>query len=518
MVDWTKIVESHVIRTFRKISYKWWGIDVQFYDEHGACKNAGSCFHNPLCNAIHSKPKGVKLCNQTYLKSLKKFRKNQEAFFYQCFAGLQGFAVPILVKQKYVGAMIVSGIQACEINDPTQKRYRDALIELGFDSMELDCCYENLHVIDHLKKESLSDFIKLVAEDVVAFYEYLQENVDVAKKQFFLLEGMYKEKYKGIIGTSPAMKRVFETLGLIERSESPVLIEGESGTGKELIAAAIHYNSPRKDKIFVIQNCSAFTDTLLNSELFGHEKGAFTGALCEKSGLFEVADKGTLFLDEIGDMNIEIQAKLLRILEDGSFYRVGGVGQKKVNVRIVAATNKGLTEMVNNGLFRKDLFYRINTIQIILPPLRERKEDIQTLIDYFLDYYTVARNEERKGMSQGARELLLAYHWPGNIRELKNLIERLILLSGDCKTIEIGHVPKEILTDTYPGLHTHGYIKPVKLADALKSLEKSLIGEALKRAQWNKTHASAALGISRASLNNKIVEFNIQTDPNPDKV
>lgn len=510
MVDWAKIVESHVIRIFRKTCYEWWGIDVRFYDEHGNHRNTNIFFHNPFCNVMNLMPKGAKCCSQTYLKNLKKFRENPEPFFYQCFAGFQGIAVPILVKQKYVGCMIGSGICLFAKDDPLQKKYKEALGELGFDRMILDSCYEKMKTIDQHKKEYLTDFMKIVAEDVVAYYKLLQDKDEDAKKQSLLLEGVYKEKYKGIIGTSQAIKRVFDTLELIERSESPVLIEGESGTGKELIAAAIHYNSPRKEKIFVIQNCSAFSDTLLNSELFGHEKGSFTGALSEKKGLFEIADKGTLFLDEIGDMNIDIQAKLLRVLEDGSFYRVGGTEQKKVNVRIIAATNRELKKLVERGLFRKDLFYRINTIYVTLPPLRERIEDIAHLIEYFLDYYAVSCYGGKKEVHPSARELLQAYHWPGNIRELKNLIERLVLLSGTSKTIGVQHIPGEILADMYPGLLALTHAKPVKLADALKALEKNMICEALTQAKWNKTLASRELGISRASLNNKITEFNIQ--------
>ncbi len=511
MIDWTKILESHVTRIFRKISYQWWGIDIQFYDEYGISKSRGMPFRNPLCSVIHSTPKGVKLCAQTYLKNLKKFKKTKEPFFYQCFAGLQGFAVPILVKQTYVGAIVGSGIKVFENNDPMQKRYRETLTDLGFDRMELDRCYEKLKTRDLHEKELISDFMKHIAEDVVAYYELLQETDEIAKKQSLLLKSIYKEKYKEIIGTSPAIKRVFDTLELIERSESPVLIEGESGTGKELIAAAIHYNSPRKDKIFVIQNCSAFSDTLLNTELFGHEKGSFTGALSEKKGLFEIADKGTLFLDEIGDMNIELQAKLLRVLEDGSFYRVGGTEQKKANVRIIAATNKELKGLVERGLFRKDLFYRINTIHVKLPPLRERKEDISLLINHFLDYYVISCHGDRKELDQETTEILRAYHWPGNIRELKNLVERLVLLSGTSKAIEVRHIPGEILADLHPGLHASP--KPIKLADALDALEKNMVCNALKRARWNKTRASRELGISRASLNNKIAEFNIQSNP-----
>ncbi|MCF6153769.1 MAG: AAA family ATPase [Candidatus Brocadia sp.] len=517
MIDWTRIVESHVVRIFRKTCYEWWGIDIQFYDESGNHQNANMSFRNPVCSLIHSVPNGAKRCSQTYRKNLKKFRKKQEPFYCQCFAGFQGFAVPILVKQKYMGAMIASGICIFEKDDPLQKKYKETLGELGFDRMELDSCYKRLKTIDLHKKAYLADFMKIVAEDVVAFYELLQEAQTFTKKQSFLLEGIYKEKYKGIIGTSPAIKRVFDTLELIERSESPVLIEGESGTGKELIAAAIHYNGQRRDKIFVIQNCSAFSDTLLNSELFGHEKGSFTGALSEKKGLFEIADKGTLFLDEIGDMNIDIQAKLLRILEDGSFYRVGGTEQKKANVRIIAATNKPLKELMKQGLFRKDLFYRINTIHITLPPLRERKDDIPLLINHFLDYCIISCNGGRKEIHQEARELLQAYHWPGNIRELKNLIERLVLLAGTSNMIGVQHIPREILADVHPSLHAHDRTMPARLADALGVLEKNMVCEALARAKWNKTLASKELGISRASLNNKIAEFNIQSNPHLQK-
>ena len=408
--------------------------------------------------------------------------------------------------------MIGSGILAFGNNGSMKKMYKEKLTKLGFDSMELDRCYtDTLKPIDHHTEAYISDFMELVAEDVISFYELLQEKEEIIRKRSFLLEDVYKEKYKVIIGISPAIKRVFDTLELIERSESPVLIEGESGTGKELIAAAIHYNSPRKGKIFVIQNCSAFSDTLLNSELFGHEKGSFTGAVSEKKGLFEIADKGTLFLDEIGDMNIEIQARLLRVLEDGSFYRVGGTEQKKSNVRIIAATNKLLKELIKQGLFRKDLFYRINTIHLTLPPLRERKEDILLLVDYFLDYYAISCHGGKKEIHPDARELLLSYPWPGNVRELKNLMERLVLLSGTSNTIEIKHIPREILADMYPGLHAHNHTRPAKLADALGALEKTMVCDSLTRAKWNKTLASKELGISRASLNNKIAEFNIQS-------
>ncbi len=331
---------------------------------------------------------------------------------------------------------------------------------------------------------------------------------DTKKKQTLLLDGNYSEKYQSIIGKSPAIKNIFYTFELIENSESPILLEGETGTGKELLAAAIHYNSPRRDEAFIIQNCSAFHDELLCSELFGHEKGSFTGAVSEKKGLFEIADGGTIFLDEIGDMKMEIQSKLLRILEDGTFYRVGGTAPKKVDVRIIAATNKEVKKQVEQGMFRKDLFYRINTLSINIPPLRERKEDVMLLANFFLESYAENRNEESKHLSHEVIERLGAYNWPGNIRELKNMIERLVVLSGKNNTIEVNLLPGEMM-DVSPGLLAGNNENGTTLRGSLQSLEKKLTGDALKRMKWNKTLASRELGISRASLNNKIARFDI---------
>ncbi len=295
---------------------------------------------------------------------------------------------------------------------------------------------------------------------------------------------------------------------LIENTESPVLIEGESGTGKELIASAIHYNSFRKNEVIIIQNCSAFSAALLSSELFGHEKGSFTGATLEKKGLFEIADGGTLFLDEIGDMSKEVQGRLLRVLENGTFYRVGGTKQKKVDVRIIVASNKNLKKQVKEGLFRKDLFYRINTFHINISPLRDRKEDILPLLHYFLEASSKIRKEEEKEVSPEVFKVLANHDWPGNVRELKNVVECLITLSGNSKTIELEHVPMEIMQSAYHYTIDHGGNR--KLRDILESTEEEIIRKKLKMMKWNKTVTSRELGISRAGLNRRIARFNIR--------
>lgn len=310
-----------------------------------------------------------------------------------------------------------------------------------------------------------------------------------------------------IIGKSEAMRRVFSLLGKIVDSDSTVLIEGESGVGKELICQAIHYNGPRKDKPLVIQNCSGLNENLLESELFGHVRGSFTGAISDKKGLFEVADKGTFFLDEIAEMSTALQVKLLRVLQEGTFTKVGGTIPQRVDVRIIAATNKKLEKLVEKGEFREDLFYRLNVIKIEIPPLRERKEDIPLLLDFFLDKYAKAKRKE-KNISETALKMLLNYDWPGNVRELENEIEKLVLLSGqqDLITEDIlsQRIKEASIASKRKRFRTEG-----KLKDAIMSLEKEMIMEGLRRNMWNKTRAAKELGISRAGLIMKIKEYEL---------
>ncbi len=508
MIDWNKIVESNVIKTFREVSHKWWGMDIQFYDEYGNWINDNINFNNPLCSLINKTPKGRKNCHRCYSMYLRDLKKHHGPFIYDCYAGLKGVIMPITVKEMCVGTMICSGMKLPNGKCSARKMHIQNITRLGIDKTLVEQGYNNLKTVNEHSEEYALDFVELIAKDVITFYAKLLEKKDIIKKQGEIQEMLYNKKYKSIIGKSPAIRKTINTIELIEGSESPVLLEGETGTGKELLAAAIHYNSLRKDKMFVIQNCLAFSDTILNSELFGHEEGSFTGAIREKKGLFEIADGGTLFLDEVGDMNIDLQVKLLRILEDGTFYRVGGTDRKKVDVRIIVATNKTLKKLVEQDLFRRDLFYRINTIPITLPPLRERRDDIVLLLNYFFNSYMDNYHIEKKEISQAVIDSLIAYDWPGNIRELKNTIERLIILSGEDKTIELRHLPNEIKGVFSPVPNVIGSNNG-KLKESLISVEKEIIEATLKMSKWNKTAASRELGISRATLNNKIEQFNI---------
>jgi len=310
-------------------------------------------------------------------------------------------------------------------------------------------------------------------------------------------------EYTDIVGRSRAMQELYRVLDKVIESDATVLINGENGTGKELIARAIHYNSRRAGERFVVQNCSAFNDNLLDSELFGHKKGAFTGAIADKQGLFEVADKGTFFLDEIGDMSPALQVKVLRVLQEGTFTPVGDTALRTVDVRIIAATNRELKKMVERGEFREDLYYRINVIQLTVPPLRERREDLPALVDHFLKRNAKGRRLKAKRLTKSCMTRMLEYAWPGNIRELENEIERLVVLAGDDKLIGEELLSSRIRQET----REEG--GPRSLPAAVDALERNLIYEVLKRTHWNKTKAAEELRISRRNLIRKVNKYKL---------
>lgn len=321
-------------------------------------------------------------------------------------------------------------------------------------------------------------------------------------------------KETGIVGQSTPMRELFRMLDRIRSSNATVLVLGENGTGKELVAKAIHRMSKRRDKRFVATNCSAFNDNLLESELFGHKRGSFTGAVNDKPGLFQVADGGTFFLDEVGDMSPALQVKLLRVLQEGVFLPVGATETKRVDVRIIAATNRDLQSMVRDNQFREDLYYRLHVVQLRVPPLRERKDDIPMLVEHFLHRLS-ERDGRRKALSRASMDRLMGHHWPGNVRELENEIERLWVLSGDEALIGEEHLTPTLgrggsAPDTPaaadPGIAVAGKTLP----EAVAALERSMIAEGLRQAKGNKTRAAEALGISRRNLIRKVQSYGLE--------
>lgn len=320
----------------------------------------------------------------------------------------------------------------------------------------------------------------------------------------YLTEELRNKTGKRIIGESKELKNVLNIVNKVAPSKATVLITGESGTGKELIANATHFNSDRAKKPYIKVNCGALPENLLESELFGHEKGAFTGAINKKLGRFERADGGTIFLDEIGEIDLNVQVKLLRILQEREMERVGGTETIKVDVRIIAATNKDLFKMVEEGKFREDLYYRLNVIPIEIPPLRERKDDIKLLIDYFLDKYSKELGKKEFKITDEALDTLKDYEWRGNIRELENVIERLVILSEN-NLISKEKLPKEIL-------NIRDELNEFKLPSSginLEEVEKNLINQALKMTNFNQTKSAKLLGITRHALIYRIEKYNI---------
>lgn len=352
---------------------------------------------------------------------------------------------------------------------------------------------------DYLTKPIDIDELKILIKKALHYHQLEKENL-------YLKEQLNQRfNFSGIIGRSHAMKKLFETLALVAPSEATILILGESGTGKELIANAIHQNSPRKDKPFIKVNCAALPDTLLESELFGHEKGAFTGATMRKEGRFHLAHKGSIFLDEIAEMAPATQAKILRVLQEQEFEPVGSTRTVKVNTRIIAATNQNLQDKIKTGQFREDLFYRINVVQLEIAPLRNRPDDIPLLADFFLKKYAEKNHKLIKGFEPMALDFLMRYNWPGNVRELENVIERaVILMQGDMIT------PTDF-PDALNFKKNNREIPIYQIQDGktLKDVEREMIIKTLEKTGGNRTRTAEILGISRRALQLKIKKYGL---------
>jgi two-component system response regulator PilR (NtrC family) len=358
---------------------------------------------------------------------------------------------------------------------------------------------------DYLSKPFDVDELKMKVRNAIEQRQLRQENVLLKRT----LGSTHQ--FANIVGRSEKMLSIFKLIEQIARTESTVLVTGESGTGKEWVARAIHFYSLRRDRPFVALNCGALPETLLESELFGHMKGAFTGASVNKKGLIEAAEKGTLFLDEIGEMTPMMQVKLLRVLQERKFRRLGGVEELDTAMRVIAATNQELTRMVAEGKFREDLFYRINVIPIQLPPLRERQEDIPLLAEYFLAKYRDQMNKDIHGLSQETMDLLDAYEWPGNIRELENVIERAVALEKS-QTILPESLPEHIAKRVAKGPAAAGMLPEAgfNLEEHVEGLEKEYITQALARAGGVQVKAAELLGMTFRSFRYYVKKYNLK--------
>ena len=357
------------------------------------------------------------------------------------------------------------------------------------------------YILKPFDNERLIIYVK----KAISVYQVVKEN----RRLRNAVESQFK--FGNIIGKSKVMRDVFETIQKVAPSSATVLIEGESGTGKELVAKSLHFNSPRRDNPFVAVNCSALVESLLESELFGHEKGAFTGAVSSKKGRFEMAHGGTLFLDEIGELSANLQVKLLRVLQEKAFERVGGVRSLAVDIRVIAATNKNLKEEMMTGRFGEDLYYRMNVVHIAIPPLRDRHEDIRLLVNHFIEKYSAERKSAVtvRGVAQDVDRLFYEYSWPGNVRELENVIERMMILCPN-DIITLNDLPKGFKSNVDNVLRLDGIPQGARLYETLEMVEKAMIQRALKLSNNVQSHAAEMLGIGKSGLNQKIKKYSLE--------
>ncbi len=378
------------------------------------------------------------------------------------------------------------------------------MIITGFGSVETAVEAMKLGAFDFLTKPFPPELVRLKVERALQLYAAHKESDRLAAHNDYLrLE--HEGHFADLVGSSDCMKKVYTTIQKVARTDSSVFVWGESGTGKELVARAIHNHSKRKDGPFIKVNCGALTETLLESELFGHEKGAFTGAIKSKMGRFELADGGTLFLDEIGDVPMSMQVKLLRALQEQEFERVGGEHSLKVDVRIISATNKDLDKEVAEGRFREDLYYRLHIIPMTLPALRERRDDIGLLVTHFIEKLAPKTNAEVRGIADDALGRFLAYAWPGNVRELENMVEQsLVFAEGD--QIGVEALPVQLQDQCEERLQVP---KEMSLPEILEDLERQLILKAFAKAKGVKTETARLLGIKTSALYYKLEKYEI---------
>ncbi len=344
----------------------------------------------------------------------------------------------------------------------------------------------------------------MIAQAVKTRQSFMEEREQLLEENNRLHREL-EERFRpsNIVGNSKAMQHVFDMIAQVSKSDATVLIRGESGTGKELIAQAIHYNSQRAGKALIKVNCAALPESVIESELFGHEKGAFTGAVATRKGRFELANGGTIFLDEIGDLSPLTQVKLLRVLQEKEFERVGGNETVRTNVRVIAATNRNLEQLLEQGLFREDLYYRLNVFPVHIPPLRERRDDILLLADHFIAQYAEANRKSVQRISTPAIDLLTNYHWPGNVRELENCVERAVLLSVD-GVVHSHHLPPSLQSAESTNTQVHG-----TLQDALENLEKELLMDALKSTKGNMAKAARMLDVTERIMGLRMKKYRI---------
>ena len=514
-MDVERYQELHAIIMLRDIIRKWWRSELFFADRSGNVldwqrrENAPPL--NDFCRLSIFSKEGFLQCSRSVQALHEKFRNSRKlrhGVVQDCHLNFQMAGAPLYIHGEYEGFLFVEGFLRAAPGGGEVESLQGKLRELTGAAEELERAAERLPLVGATELEKLIDLLELGTNEIASYEADLLRQGEPHVQPSHELRDRYK--FENIVGNSAAMMDIFRLLEKVANSDSTVLINGESGTGKELVARAIHYNGQRRDKPFVVQNCSAFNDNLLESALFGHTKGSFTGALRDKKGLFEVADGGTFFLDEVGDMSPALQVKLLRVLQEGTFLPVGGTSPRQVDVRVIAATHKDLAALVKRGEFREDVYYRINVIRVPVPPLRERKEDIPLLIEHFLRKHRRPAQRTR-GLSPAAMAVLTSYPWPGNIRELENEIERLLVLGPEHEMLPLDLLSSRIreAVRPLPAVPSSEGAPMSNLNEAVEMLERQMIQQGLQRTGNNKSKLARELGISRSNLILKIARYRL---------
>jgi len=472
----------------RDLLRRWFGLDLGLSEpdgggyvrtSHETCETVRGA-QGAACDAA------LKEIAASYAKTKRIDRKT--AVIQRCHAGLMMVAAPVFGDHGLAGIVYATGAHT------PGGELESGLTKLGLSPDEVKA------QVAQVPELAEADLLRV--QDLVVTAAAAVERAQPA----VIPPTTHIHPFNEIVGDAPAVRDVVKLLTKVVRSEATVLIHGESGTGKELIARAIHYHGPRAKRTFVVQNCSAFNDNLLESALFGHVRGSFTGAVKDQPGLFQVADGGTFFLDEIGDMSAALQVKLLRVLQEGTFMPVGGTKHVKVDVRIIAASHKDLAYMVQHKQFREDLFYRVNVLKLTVPPLRERVADIPRLAQHFIKKHWRNNVTPAPQLSQGALARLVAYPWPGNIRELENEIERMLVLAGDARELTAGMVSGRV-----SGIVGAAQASPRSLRDSLATTEADTLVAALGRHTGDRDAVAAELGLSRPYLDVRMVALGLGT-------
>jgi DNA-binding NtrC family response regulator len=505
VIDWHEMSLLPAVRRLGEVLRETFRVWVGFVGPDGSqvAIGEGAGLDKPVCRAFMSQ--SIELGDDGELFSCARSvaewsSADAGAREATCHAGLSALVVPIETPGgHHLGDIYISGWVPAESASTSMRAVRE---RLGYLELREDLDDEQIDRVPRLTRPE-REFMGAMADGLV---DEVLEHVELPESRSED-DDRQEHRFCGMLGRTPPMLRLFRQIEKIADGSSTVLVLGENGTGKELVARAIHRKSRRKHRPLVVQNVAAIPGDLVESELFGHVKGAFSGAHRTRKGLFEVANGGTFFLDEIGEMDLSLQVKLLRVLQEGTFLPVGDTVFRKVDVRVICATNRDLRKMVEEGTFREDLYYRINVISLHVPPLRRHRRDIPLLVDHFLSRASKAHGRPPKRLSDAGLEKLMAYDWPGNIRELENEIERMVIMSGDETVIGIDHLSPKLggVESTFESLVEPGE----QLPDVIERIERQMILDGLRRTGWNKSQTARDLGVSRRNLIRKVASYGL---------